>query len=159
MQDSILKLLSEHKEIIIALIAVVGVFFTAFIALRNNNKNLLIKTVTDERAQWRKDLRDSCAEFSKLVYEQVTDINKTNKARIIELKAQIKLRTNTSEEEKHELDKDILKESQEIVTLLDSDSATDKEVILKKVLRELPKNNLRILFALLPVFYVVITGT
>jgi hypothetical protein len=26
-------------------------------------------------------------------------------------------------------------------------------------LRELPKNNLRILFALLPVFYVVITGT
>jgi hypothetical protein len=29
----------------------------------------------------------------------------------------------------------------------------------EKGLRELPKNNLRILFALLPVFYVVITGT
>jgi hypothetical protein len=132
--DFILNVLSEHKEIAIALITVIGVVFTAYIALRNNNKNILIKTVTDERAQWRKDLRNSCAEFSKLVYEQATDKSKTNKARIVELKAHIKLRTNPSEGEKHKLDKDILKESQEIVALLDEDPAADKDLIIEKVI-------------------------
>lgn len=131
--DCISKILTEHKEIVIALIAVIGVFFTALVALRNNNKNLLIKTVTDERAQWRKDLRDYCADFSKLVYEYVSTDNTTNKPSIIKLKAHIKLRTNPSNEPAHILDQNILNELQEIVAMLYSDTIEDKDIIYKKL--------------------------
>lgn len=133
MLDGILRNIMEYKEIIIALIAVVGVFFTAFIALRNNNKNLLIKTVTEERAKWRSELRNTCAEFSKLVYEQANDTSARNKPRIIELKAHIKLRTNPSDKPKHKLDQDILKELQEIVNELDTEY--DKNEIIKKLIK------------------------
>lgn len=122
----------EYQGIVIALIAVVGVFFTAFIAFRNNNKNLLIKTVTEERAKWRTELRNYCAEFSKLVYEQTIDTSASNKPRIIELKAHIKLRTNPSDKPKHKLDQDILKESQEIVNQLDAGG--DKKEIIEKLI-------------------------
>lgn len=118
LMDCILWFLSEFKEIIIALIAVIGVFFTAFIALRNNNKNILIKTVTEERAKWRTELRDTCAEFSKLVYAQTNNANENYMSRIVELKAHIKLRTNPSSKPEHKLDQEIINGSQEIVTLL-----------------------------------------
>ena len=133
MLDCILRNIVEYKEIIIALIAVVGVFITALVALRNNNKNLLIKTVTDERAKWRNELRNTCAEFSKLVYEQVNDASAKHKPRIIELKAHMKLRTNPSDDAKHKLDQDILKESQEIVNQLDTNG--NKEEIIKKLIK------------------------
>ncbi|WP_345853473.1 hypothetical protein [Shewanella algae] len=84
----------EYKEIIVAIIAVVGVFITARVALKNNNKSLLIKTVTDERAIWRKELREACAEFVKLTYEQMNNSSVSNKPRINELKAHLKLRVN-----------------------------------------------------------------
>lgn len=132
MLEKLQFILSEYKEIIIAVIAVVGVFFTAFVALRNNSKNLLIKTVTDERARWRIDLRDTCAEFSKLVYEQIHLPSSTNKPRIVELKAHIKMRTNPSNCPKHILDQAILRESQEIIELLDEE--IDKEKITSKLL-------------------------
>ena len=139
MVDCILRILMEYQEIIIeligiviALITVFGVFFTAFITWKNNNKNLLIKTVTEERAKWRTELRNYCAEFSKLVYEQTNDTGASNKPRIIELKAHIKLRTNPSDEDKHKLDQDILKESQEIVNQVDENG--DKEKIIEKLL-------------------------
>ncbi len=128
----ILRNIVEYKEIIIALIAFAGVFFTAFIALKNNNKNLVIKTITEERAKWRSELRNTCAEFSKLVYEQVNDNNVSNKPRIIELKVHIKLRTNPSDNPKHKLDQDILKDLQEIVNELDTD--VDKNAIIKKLI-------------------------
>jgi len=131
--DCISKILTDYKEIIIALIAVIGVFFTALIALRNNNKNLLIKTVTDERAQWRKDLRDYCADFSKLVYEYVSTDNTTNKPNIIKLKTHIKLRTNPSNEPAHVLDQNILNELQEIVAMLCSDTIENKDIIYNKL--------------------------
>ena len=132
MVDCILRILMEYQGIVIALIAVFGVFFTALTAWSNNNKNLLIKTVTEERAKWRTELRNYCAEFSKLVYEQVNDTSANNKPRIIELKAHIKLRTNPSNETKHKLDQDILKESQEIVNQVDAGG--DKEKIIEKLL-------------------------
>ena len=130
--DCILRNIVEYKEIIIALIAVVGIFFTAFIALRNNNKNLLIKTVTEERAQWRSELRNACAEFSKLVYEQANNTSASHNPRIIELKSHIKLRTNPSDNPKHKLDQDILRELQEIVNQLDTGG--DKNEILEKLI-------------------------
>lgn len=133
--DCILKILAETNEIIIALIAVTGVFITASIALRNNNKNLLLKTVTEERAKWRSELRNTCAEFSKLVYEQANNANASHKPRITELKAHIKLRTNPSSNPEHKLDQDILKDSQEIVDQLDIDIDIDKNEIIKKLIK------------------------
>jgi hypothetical protein len=126
-------ILSEYKEIIISVIAVIGVFITAFVALRNNSKNLLIKTVTDERARWRIDLRNSMAEFAKLVHEHIHSSNSENMSRIIELKAHIKMRTNPSDCLKHILDQQILKESQEIVDLIKSEM--DINMITSKLLR------------------------
>lgn len=132
MLDCIFKILSEYKEIVISLIAVIGVFFTALIALRNNNKNILIKTVTEERSAWRSELRSTCAEFSKLVYEQANNASAGHMPRITELKAHIKLRTNPSENDKHMLDKDIIKGSQDIVSMLDG--SADKDLILSKLI-------------------------
>ncbi len=133
MKDCIFWLLSEYKEIIISLIAVAGVFFTAFIALRNNNKSLLIKTVTEERAKWRTELRDCCAEFSSLVYEQLNNTSASNLPRIVELKVQIRLRTNPSSEPKHKLDQEILSESQAIVDLISD--APEKDQVISKLLK------------------------
>lgn len=117
----------EYKEIVVALIAVIGVFITARVALNNNNKNLLIKTVTDERAVWRKELRETCAEFVKLIHEQINNSSVSNKPRINELKVHLKLRVNPSSDAKHELDQAIIKLSQELVEML------EKEIISKEV--------------------------
>lgn len=119
-----------NTDVVVAIIAVFGVFLTARTALNSNNKNLLIKTVTDERAKWRSELRIFCAEFSKLVYEQTNNPLVRHKSRIVELKAHIKLRTNPNHE--HKLDREILTELQEIVDQLDKDA--DKEIIIKKLL-------------------------
>jgi hypothetical protein len=135
MIDFIKWLLEENKEFAISLIAFAGVFLTAFIALRNNNKNLLIKTVTEERAKWRSDLRNYCAEFSKLVSEQINNTNASNLPRIFELKAQIQLRTNPSDKPEHILDQDIRRESLEIVRLICDNPETNKEIVLNKLLR------------------------
>ncbi len=132
MLDYIFCILIEFKGIVTALIAVIGIFFTAFIALRNNNKSLLIKTVTEERAKWRSELRNTCAEFSKLAYAQVNNASKNYMPRIVELKAHIKLRTNPSDEAEHKLDQEILSESQEIVDLL-GDNPEIKVIIDKLV--------------------------
>ncbi|OOE58927.1 hypothetical protein BZG13_05535 [Salinivibrio sp. ML323] len=112
----------EYKEISVAIIAVFGVFFTARVALKNNNKNLLIKTVTDERAVWRKELRDTCAEFVKLIYEQMNNSSVSNKPRINELKVHLKLRVNPSSDNKHHLDKAIISLSQELVDMLEKEA-------------------------------------
>ncbi|WP_345867897.1 hypothetical protein [Shewanella algae] len=113
----------EYKEIIVAIIAVVGVFITARVALKNNNKSLLIKTVTDERAIWRKELREACAEFVKLTYEQMNNSSVSNKPRINELKAHLKLRVNPSSDDKHHLDKAIIALSQELVNMLEKETS------------------------------------
>jgi uncharacterized membrane-anchored protein YjiN (DUF445 family) len=134
MQNCILSTIVEYKEIVIALIAVIGVFFTARTAWKNNNKNLLIKTVTDERSVWRKELREICAEFVKLIYEQVNNSSVSNKPRINELKVHMKLRVNPSQEPKHKLDKEIIRLSQDLVSSLDADDGDDgKENIYKNL--------------------------
>lgn len=122
MENCILSIIVEHKEIVIALIAVTGVFFTARTAWKNNNKNLLIKTVTDERSVWRKELREICAEFVKLIYEQVNNSSVSNKPRINELKVHMKLRVNPSQEPMHKLDQEIIRLSQDLVNSLDADN-------------------------------------
>ena len=121
-----LLLIKENKEIIAALIAFAGVLWTANVALRNNNRNILIKTVTEERAKWRNELRLVCAEFSKLVYEQISDSSLNHRPRINELKTHIKLRVNPSQKSKHLLDQNIIGLSQSIVDELDKKVNTDR---------------------------------
>jgi hypothetical protein len=121
----------EYQYIIVALIAVIGVFITARVALQNNNKNLLIKTVTDERAAWRKEIRNTCAEFVKLFYEQINGSRVNNKPRINELKVHLKLRVNPNTDHKNHLDKSIIEISQELVDILDKEHS--KEDILNKL--------------------------
>lgn len=121
----------KYEAIVIAVIAALGVFFTAWAALRNNSKNILVKTVTDERARWRVDLRNSYAEFAKLVYEQMSNQSADNTSRIVELKAHIRLRTNPSCDPKHILDQNIISSSQEIVELLEKNA--EKNAIAEKL--------------------------
>ncbi|WP_061065153.1 hypothetical protein [Vibrio harveyi] len=102
------EIMQEYLDLIVALVAVSGVACTAWIALHNNNKNVLIKTVTEERAKWRSELRSSYAEFTKLVFEHVQNVNVTHSPRIRELKVHIQLRLNPSQQEEHELDKEII---------------------------------------------------
>jgi hypothetical protein len=125
------EILIDHKEIIVALIAVAGIALTAWIALKNNNKNCLIKTVTDERAKWRDEIRKVCSEFVKLVFEQVTNTNKTNTARIHQLKTHMQLRLNPSENSKHKPDQDIIEVVSNIVNSLDQPNCN--EAILRKL--------------------------
>ena len=117
---------------IISSIAFLGVFITAWLAFKTNNKNLLIKTVTDERAKWRSELREVCGEFVKLVYEQVSSSDAVNKPRINELKVQMKLRVNPSQEENHILDQNIISISQEIVNLIEQ--GFEKNEVIEKLI-------------------------
>ncbi len=57
------------KDAVIAGIAlVVGTFIGGIFTLRNNNKNIFVQTVTNERATWREKLREETAEFCKIGY-------------------------------------------------------------------------------------------
>lgn len=123
----------ENIEVVVALFAVLGVIYTARITLRNNNKTLLIKTVTDERAVWRQELRDTCAEFVKLIYEQINNSSVSNKPRINELKVHLKLRVNPSMDQKHHLDKSIIELSQGLVDTLDKEH--NQEDVLNKLVQ------------------------
>lgn len=127
MLESFDFIFDKYQNILIAIIAVIGVVFTAFVALRNNSKNLFVKSVTDERAKWRSELRDASAQFISLVYEQAGDRSSDHLGKIIALKTQIKLRTNPSQENKHELDKNINLKLKEIVDLIDKN--VDKEKV------------------------------
>ncbi|HGS4906355.1 TPA: hypothetical protein ACMDSP_004374 [Vibrio parahaemolyticus] len=135
--------MKEYQDLLVAIIAVTGVVITAWIALHNNNKNVLIKTVTDERAKWRSELRSSYAEFVKLVSEHVENSNITHTPRIRELKAHIQLRLNPSQNEKHELDKVIIKTINSIVQDLDKvesqasilDNLNDLEIYVQLLLK------------------------
>ncbi|EGR3111683.1 hypothetical protein DNG97_24390 [Vibrio parahaemolyticus] len=122
------EILKDYQDLFIAVVAVAGVIFTAWIALQNNNKNLLIKTVTEERAKWRSELRNACAEFVKLTSEHVGNANVTNTPRIRELKTHLQLRLNPSQDEKHKLDQDIIQIIKDIVSGLDA--AGSKQTIL-----------------------------
>jgi len=127
-----LCLIQALAPYIVAGIAFIGVFITAFFAFRTNNKNLLIKTVTEERAKWRRELREVCGEFVKLIYEQVSIADKSNAPRINELKVQMKLRVNPSQKDKHILDQNIIKVSQEVVNLIERNF--DKDEVIKKLI-------------------------
>jgi len=126
-------LIQSLTPYIIAAIAFLGVFVTAWFAFKTNNKNLLIKTVTDERAKWRSELREVCGEFVKLVYEQISTAEASNMPRINELKVQMKLRVNPSQKDKHILDQNIIRVSQEIVNVIEHDF--EKDEVIKKLIR------------------------
>jgi hypothetical protein len=104
--------LQDNSNVVVAIIAVVGVLITAWITLKNNNKNVLIKTVTEERAKWRNDLRDLVASFIKEALVQMkNDIISIEN--IYEIKAKIVFRLNP--DKNHHLDQDILTKLKRIV--------------------------------------------
>ncbi|EJL6852785.1 hypothetical protein [Vibrio vulnificus] len=103
------EFLISNPSIIVAVIAVSGVLVTAWITLKNNNKNVLIKTVTEERAKWRSEIRDACSEFIKIASVISLTKDEKNLPRLLELKVQLKLRLNPSQEPKHHLDQSIIK--------------------------------------------------
>jgi hypothetical protein len=113
--------------VVTAVATVVAGAIGAFWSYKVSNKSILIKTVTEERAKWRNDLRDVFGEFSKLTYEQVNNSNASNKPRIYELKSNIVLRVNYKR--KHKLDSDIVRLSEIIVASLDNGSS--KELVLR----------------------------
>jgi hypothetical protein len=125
------EFLRNNQDIIVALIAVLGISITAAMALKNNNKNILIKTVTDERAKWREELRKICAEFVRHIYNKANNSRITDTSRIIELKTHIQLRLNPSEDTKHKLDQDIIETLNFIVNNLDQPSGNVD--VLKKL--------------------------
>ena len=86
--------------------AVIGVSITAFFTSRNNNKNILVGTVTTERAKWRDELRNHTAEFCKLAFGQLRNEDASSRTRLEELRVLIRLRLNPNPE--HTLDKTIL---------------------------------------------------
>ena len=67
--------ISKYQALVAACIAVLGVFFTAYIAMYNNNKNILIKTVTEERSKWRSEMRSLCSEFISIAYNTKNEFN------------------------------------------------------------------------------------
>ena len=89
-----------------AIFSFVGVAITAFFTSRNNNKNIFINTVTNERAKWRDELRRDTAEFCRLVYGELQGKTGTDPLKREELRVAIRLRLNPNPE--HRLDKAIL---------------------------------------------------
>lgn len=55
-------------NIIVALIAVIGVLFTAIVTLYNFNKNIRVEQITKERTKWREEIRRISRELVSLDY-------------------------------------------------------------------------------------------
>lgn len=97
--------LKSNPSVVVALTAVVGVIITALITFKNNNKNVLIKTVTEERAKWRDDLRELAACFIKETHSLMKRDTK-NIEELYEIKAKIVFRLNP--DKNHHLDHSLL---------------------------------------------------
>jgi hypothetical protein len=102
-----LEWINKYQALVAACIAVLGVFFTAYIAMFNNNKNILIKTVTEERSKWRSEMRSLCSEFISTAYNTKNKFNDEKPNKLLKIKVEIKLRLNPSKDPEHHLDQTI----------------------------------------------------
>jgi hypothetical protein len=115
-----------------ATVSFAGVALTAFFTSRNNNKNIFINTVTNERAKWRDELRNNTAEFCKLAHGGVRDKESVEKSRLEELRVLIRLRLNP--DPTHALDKAILDATLQVTRQLDGpELAQQLELVESKV--------------------------
>lgn len=107
MELSFLEWIREYQVLAGACVAVLGVLFTAYIAMYNNNKNILIKTVTEERSKWRSEMRSLCSEFISTAYNKKNKFDDEKINKLLKIKVEIKLRLNPSKETEHHLDQSI----------------------------------------------------
>ncbi|KJB84714.1 hypothetical protein AZ66_29240 [Paenibacillus sp. E194] len=73
---------------------------SGIVATRTNNKNMALKYITEERATWRKNVKEIAAK----IYSQNID----NKQQLKELTAQLILNLNPLDEQDNTLDKKII---------------------------------------------------
>ena len=96
-----------------AVLGFVGSLLSTFGKSKDTSKDVLTRTVTDERAQWRKDLREVAGEFVEnalriVASDPAGSIYTLEKQRVL-----IRLRLNPSP--RHELDATILGNTRSIV--------------------------------------------
>ncbi len=108
--------LSFFGPIIAAAIALFGVGLTVRAALQNNRKNLLVGTITTERATWRQDLRAETALFVEAVHEALAKPSAERLVKVHRHRVGLRLRVNPNP--KHQTDSDILAALGAIPTLI-----------------------------------------
>jgi len=108
--------LAFFGPIIAASIALGGVWLTVSAALQNNRKNLLVGTITAERANWRQDLRAETALFVEAVHEALAKPSSERMVKVHRHRVGLRLRVNPNP--KHQVDSDILKALDAIPTLI-----------------------------------------
>ena len=55
--------LNDFATLAVAMLALIGVVYTAVISRKNNDKSIFVQSVTNERAKWRSEMRSEVSEF------------------------------------------------------------------------------------------------
>lgn len=90
----------------------IGSVLSTFGKSKDTSKDILTRTVTNERAQWRKDLRELSSEFVENSLRIASNDKKGSAFTLEKIRVLIRLRLNPNPE--HNLDANIMKEIKNI---------------------------------------------
>lgn len=113
-----------------AALGFIGSLLSTFGKSKDTSKDVLTRTVTNERAQWRKDLRELAGEFVEHSLRIAAKDPDASAFKLERLRVLIKLRLNPNPE--HRLDADILNSIESIVSQA---QACDKDNLRKSLVK------------------------
>lgn len=91
-----------------AVIGFLGSLFGSWVSFRQNDKNLFVQTVTNERAKWRQDLRDATGQLVQHIYAYTDNPDAETFCKIHEYRVAVRLRVNPENPDRNKLDAEIL---------------------------------------------------
>lgn len=109
------RLLTADPDVLAACVtgglALLGAILTAGLLYRSTmiiaRRNLLVETVTKERATWRSELRAAVLELSDATHSAIARFDANSIAKVHRWRLAISLRLNPSRADKHRLDREI----------------------------------------------------
>lgn len=115
LQAVLRRLLTADPDVLAACVTggltLLGAIVTAGLLYRSTmiiaRRNLLVETVTKERATWRSELRAAVLELSDATHSAINSFDANSIARVHRWRLAISLRLNPSRADKHQLDRRI----------------------------------------------------
>lgn len=109
------RILSADADILAAYVTggltLIGATITAWLLYRSTmiiaRRNLLVETVTKERAAWRQEVRAATLELSRTVLSSIGQASLSSTTAVHQQRLAITLRLNPSRADKHRLDREI----------------------------------------------------
>jgi hypothetical protein len=147
LQALIRRLLTADPNVLAACVTggltLLGAIITAGLLYRSTmiiaRRNLLVETVTKERAIWRSELRTAVLELSDATHSAIARSDSNSIAKVHRGRLAIVLRMNPSRADQHRLDRDISDALQALEQALERQKHVEARTQLLRVEKEVQK--------------------